>query len=93
MCLKTLLVTTFCLFSTLALSQSSYPTWLRELTNQLEQEKGCEVTFYVRTHDEAGNGSGYVEARAQCKDGREFDAFRENPKQLFSVSECTYAVC
>lgn len=67
--------------------------WLRELTHQLAQDKKCDVMFYVRVKNPKGDGQGYVEARAKCADGREFDAVRNSQASPFTLSECGVAVC
>ncbi|MEM8836819.1 MAG: hypothetical protein AAGE89_01905 [Pseudomonadota bacterium] len=74
-------------------AEDGKPTWLLDLTHQLMEEQKCEVAFYVRVRDEKGDGSGNVEARARCQDGREFDAVRDDPLQQFVITACGVAVC
>lgn len=90
---RKIFVLVLCLFPSLSYAEMSTPGWLRELTRQLAIDKDCEVSFYIRTKEDTAEGSDLVEARAKCKDGREFDAFRAGSKQRFVISECSYAVC
>ena len=76
-----------------ASAQDYSAKWLRDLTEQLEIDKDCEVEFYIRAKEYGADQSGHVEARAKCKDGREFDAFRESPLEDFTLIECGHAVC
>ena len=76
-----------------ALADDYTPLWIGELTYQLERDVQCDVSYYIRAKDYGEGGFGYVEARAKCEDGREFDAFRENRFDDFTIIQCANAVC
>lgn len=82
-----------CLTPLTASADNYSPWWIGELTYQLEREVQCEVVYYIRTKDHGEDGQGHVEARARCKDGREFDAFRDAPSDAFTIVQCAHAVC
>lgn len=74
-------------------AQSSDPAWLEDVQNQLADEKQCEVAFFVRvTEDKLGGRETYM-ARAQCVDGRQFDATKTEGDDKFAVKACQIEVC
>jgi len=74
-------------------AQSSDPAWLDRLSNQLAIEQGCAVEYYVNISEGELAGRKTFEARAQCRDGRQFDASLTEPETEFTVSECGVQVC
>jgi hypothetical protein len=76
-----------------AFAQSSDAAWLEELTLQLASEKQCRVEYFVNLKEtELASRKTYV-ARAQCRDGRQFDASRIEPAEKFIIKTCGTAVC
>ncbi|WP_422373464.1 hypothetical protein [Hoeflea sp.] len=76
-----------------ALAQSSDPAWLDALSAQLASEKQCAVEYYLNMREGELAGRLTFEARAQCADGRQFDASRTEPDRTFAISECGVQVC
>lgn len=76
-----------------ARAQSSDPAWLDDLSAQLKVEKSCEVQYYVNIKEGELAGRRTFEARAQCSDGRQFDAARTEPEEKFAIKECGVQVC
>lgn len=76
-----------------AAAQSSDPAWLDELSDQLASEKQCQVDYYINTREDTLAGREVFEARAQCRDGRQFDASRIEPAETFTLSLCKIQVC
>ncbi len=74
-------------------SQSSDPAWLEELSQQLAVEKECQVDYYVNVREGELAGKNTFDARAQCRDGRQFDASRIEPAKLFVIRPCGTVVC
>ncbi len=56
-----------------ALSQSADPAWLEKLNQQLARDQKCEVEYYVNLREGKLGGFNTYAARAQCRDGRQFD--------------------
>ncbi|WP_421851666.1 hypothetical protein [Oricola sp.] len=81
------------LAATPALAQSSDPAWLDELSNQLAVEKDCAVEYYINIQEGQLGARQTYEARAQCRDGRQFDGFRTEPEILFTIEQCGVQVC
>lgn len=84
-----------CLFglASQVMAQSADPAWLDELSAQLASEKQCAVDYYLNIREGELAGRLTFEARAQCADGRQFDAARTEPAAEFSISECGVQVC
>ena len=76
-----------------ALAQSSDPAWLDRLSDQLAVEEDCAVEYYLNIREGELAGRKTFEARAQCRDGRQFDASRTEPEPDFTISECGVQVC
>lgn len=74
-------------------AQSSDPAWLDKLSDQLAIEYDCAVEYYVNIRENELAGRKTFEARAQCRDGRQFDAARTEPAISFTISECGIQVC
>ena len=74
-------------------AQSSDPAWLDNLSAQLHVEKSCEVQYYVNIKEGELAGRRTFEARAQCTDGRQFDAALTEPEEKFAIKECGVQVC
>ncbi|MEQ8479850.1 MAG: hypothetical protein RIC18_04260 [Hoeflea sp.] len=74
-------------------AQSSDPAWLDDLSAQLAREKQCAVEYYLNIREGDLAGRLTFEARAQCADGRQFDAARTEPDRTFAISECGVQVC
>ena len=77
-----------CATSAPAWSQSTDPAWLDDLTEQLAQDEQCMVEYFVNIREGDLAGRGTFEARAQCRDGRQFDAARTEPEPDFVISLC-----
>lgn len=75
------------------LAQSADPAWLDRLSNQLAIEHGCAVEYYININEDELAGRKTFEARAQCRDGRQFDAALTEPETVFTISECGVTVC
>ena len=76
-----------------AIAQSADPAWLDVLSEQLAAEKDCAVEYYVNVSEGELGGRKTFEARAQCRDGRQFDASRTEPDAEFTIKECGVQVC
>ena len=74
-------------------AQSANPAWVDNLSTQLAVEKDCAVEYYINIKEGALAGRLTFEARAQCADGRQFDASRTEPADQFTISECGVQVC
>ena len=71
-----------------ATAQSADPAWLDQVTEQLARDEQCAVEFFVNMREGQLAGRLTHEARAQCADGRQFDAARTEPETEFTLSEC-----
>lgn len=76
-----------------ALAQSSDPAWLDQLSAQLAVDEGCAVEYYLNIKEGELAGRKTFEARAQCRDGRQFDGALTEPATQFTISECGVQVC
>ena len=76
-----------------AYAQSSDPSWLEGLSQQLAVEQQCQVDYYVNTNEGKLGGMNTYEARAQCRDGRQFDASKIEPAENFTIRPCGTVVC
>lgn len=76
-----------------AAAQSSDPAWLDALNDQLLAEKECEVVYYIRMEEREIGGQTTYEARVQCSDGRQFDAWRMTPEPDFELRRCEVELC
>ena len=74
-------------------AQSTDPDWLDRLTRQLAAERDCAVEYYVNIGESPLAGRMTFHARAQCADGRQFDATLIEPAESFSLSECGVQIC
>jgi hypothetical protein len=79
--------------ATSAQAQSSDPAWLDELSDQLAVEQDCAVEYYLNISEDMLGGRKTYEARAQCRDGRQFDASRVEPDRDFTIEQCGVQVC
>lgn len=76
-----------------ALAQSTDPAWLDVLTEQLAADEQCEVEYFLNVKEDELGGRNTYEARAQCADGRQFDASRTGTQEDFVISACEVQVC
>lgn len=76
-----------------ACAQSSDPAWLDNLSIQLAVEHDCAVEYYVNIKESELGGRKTYEARAQCRDGRQFDASLTEPEKEFTIKDCGVQVC
>ncbi len=76
-----------------AVAQSSDPSWLEGLSQQLAAEQQCQVDYYVNTNEGKLGGMNTYEARAQCRDGRQFDGSKIEPAEFFTIRPCGTVVC
>lgn len=90
--LITLLAASFALPAA-ALAQSTDPAWLDTVSEQLARDEQCLVEYFVNTQEGELAGRRTFEARAQCRDGRQFDAARTEPEPEFTLSLCQVVVC
>lgn len=74
-------------------AQSDNPAWLEDVQNQLAEEKQCEVAFFVRVSEDRLGGRETWMARAQCVDGRQFDASKTEGDEKFAIKACQIEVC
>ena len=79
--------------ATQAWAQTENPAWLDDVQAQLAEEKACEVAFYIRVQEDKLGGVAVYKARAQCVDGRQFDASRKEGDARFDIQACTAEVC
>ncbi len=76
-----------------AYSQSTDPAWLDGLSHQLAAENQCRVDYYINISEGRLGGLNTYEARAQCRDGRQFDASKTEPDEKFVIRPCGTVVC
>lgn len=82
------------LVALLAHAQSHDPAWLEDVTIQLALEKQCNVGYFISMKESELAGQLFFEARAQCVDGRQFDAVRKGNLEPFKITKCKeMAVC
>jgi hypothetical protein len=62
--------------------------WQDELSRQLDHEEKCTVAFLSQVVERFVDGREVVIAKAHCEDKRAFDAYRDNPRKPFRVTEC-----
>ena len=74
-------------------AQSANPAWLDQLSEQLAVEKACAVDYFLNIKEGELAGRLTFEARAQCADGRQFDASLTEPADTFTISECDTQIC
>ncbi|MEM5494175.1 hypothetical protein [Hoeflea sp. AS16] len=74
-------------------AQSANPAWLDQLSEQLATEKACAVDYFLNIKEGKLAGRLTFEARAQCADGRQFDASLTEQADTFTISECDTQVC
>jgi hypothetical protein len=86
-------VTALLLAAAPALAQSTDPAWLDDLSDQLAIEEDCAVEFYINIAEGKLGGRNTYEARAQCRDGRQFDASRIENDDKFTIAPCGVQVC
>ncbi len=67
--------------------------WEPELTDQLIEEKECELDYLTGVIEKEVNGIPVVIGRAHCKDGRSFDVARNDPFEPFELKLCDIAAC
>lgn len=76
------------------LAQSNDLAWLETLTDQLAIIEGCDVGYFIHVKESELAGRIFYEARAQCSDGRQFDASRTGETGSFKISKCeAVSVC
>lgn len=81
------------LLPSVALAQSSDPSWLDDLKDQLQFEKECKVSYLMNMREGELGGKLTYEARVQCEDGRMFDASRTGSDGPFELKACESQVC
>ena len=62
--------------------------WAEDLTFQIKDEVGCEVTMISQVVDRMVDGKRVVMAKVHCEDKRTFDAFRGEEFADFKFNEC-----
>lgn len=87
-----LAITGLILTSSNAIAQSTDPAWLEDVTQQLALEKQCEVGYFISMKESELAGQLFFEARAQCQDGRQFDAIRKGNMAPFRITKCEETV-
>ena len=60
-------------------------SWKPELRLQLEEEHGCELVFFTNVQVRDVNGLLFAKVRAHCRDGRAFDAERDDSFMAFEI--------
>ena len=67
--------------------------WEPELSDQLAEEKECELDYLTGVIEKEVDGIPVVIGRAHCKDGRSFDIARNDPFEPFELKLCDIAAC
>ncbi len=62
--------------------------WAEELTFQIKDEVGCEVSLISQVVERTVGGKRIVMAKVHCEDKRTFDAFRDEEFADFKFNEC-----
>lgn len=63
-------------------------TWQSELTEQIAEERDCEVSFMSHVVERDIEGRLLVMAKVHCVDKRTFDALRKDELDLFRITLC-----
>jgi hypothetical protein len=63
-------------------------SWQDDLNRQLDRDENCTVAFLSQVVERIVDGREIVIAKAHCEDKRAFDAYRDNRRQPFRVTEC-----
>lgn len=93
--MKSIIVASLMVLSSVAAShaQTENPAWLDDLQVQLAEEQECEVALFIKVTEDKLGGRTLYSARAQCVDGRQFDASRKEGDSTFVIKACDVAVC
>lgn len=67
--------------------------WRILLTQQLKEEKSCDLLEVLMFDESAREGQTIIEGKISCRDGRQFDFARPRPHQKFEIKLCEPAVC
>lgn len=67
--------------------------WSPQLSRQLQDEEGCKLLYLLNVKEYRLFEDDIVEARAQCEDGRSFDAVRKGSGSAFEISYCKPTAC
>ncbi len=67
--------------------------WEPELSDQLAEEKECQLDYLTGVIEKEVNGIPVVIGRAHCKDGRSFDIARNDPFEPFDLKLCDVSAC
>lgn len=71
-----------------SLAQSNDLAWIETLTDQLAAVEDCDVGYFIHVKESELAGRIFYEAKAQCTDGRQFDASRTGENEPFKLSKC-----
>lgn len=74
-------------------AQSTDPAWLEAISRQLAAENQCQVDYFINIKEGKLGGLNTYDARAQCRDGRQFDASKTEPDEKFVIRPCGTVVC
>ena len=80
-------------FPVSAIAQSTDPSWLDSLRDQLRVARDCEARYFLNIRERDITAGRAYSARVQCEDGRQFDAVREDPAVEFTIESCEKAIC
>lgn len=83
----------FVTLGSVALAQSQNPAWIEDLGIAMEQEKECEVAYFLNIQEGQLGSEPTYSARVQCVDGRQFDAERIGEFSDFEIRECEVQAC
>ncbi len=81
------------IFIPAAMAQSSNPAWIEDLIYELARLHECEVALLLDMQEDQIGGRNTYFAKVQCKDGRQFDASRIEPKEQFDIRLCEVISC
>ena len=76
-----------------AQSQSAEEVWKVALSQQLRDERKCELKDFLTVRRFKFAGDDVLEGRISCFDGREFDFTRPQPHAKFKLRLCMPTAC
>ncbi|HYZ26134.1 MAG TPA: hypothetical protein VE597_04445 [Geminicoccaceae bacterium] len=73
----------------LAAASPALADWQKDLAAQLRWDHECAVRFYSDVIERLIEAQMVMIAKAQCEDGRTFDAIQRDAPEDFEITECT----
>ncbi len=74
-------------------ASAQQPMWELDLSDQLMEQKSCELDYMTGVIEREVDGKPVVIGRAHCKDGRAFDVSRSDEFEDFELKACDIVAC